>query len=127
MPQQGIHSRISSTTLRRSRSSRGLSVPNKEDNMRSLWKLHCVSTVVLGASRVLAADAAADLAAARATDPVALKWMVGFPPPPEKQIRFEDGSYYKFPQWRWTFSHWREVRPTVAVSRGSFPTLKLEK
>ena len=59
-----------------------------------------------------------DLSAARATDPVALQWMNGFPPPPDKQIRFDDGSFYRFPQWRWSFSHWRELRPTTFVSRG---------
>ena len=64
---------------------------------------------------------AADLSQARATDPVALGEMVGNPPPPDKQIRFEDGSSYRFPQWRWSFSHWRELHPTVAVSRGPTP------
>jgi CubicO group peptidase (beta-lactamase class C family) len=59
-----------------------------------------------------------DLTEARASDPVALGWMVGSPPPPEKQIRFDDGSYFQYPQWRWSFSHWREFRATVNVSRG---------
>jgi CubicO group peptidase (beta-lactamase class C family) len=53
------------------------------------------------------------------TDPRSLGWMQGFPPPPEKQIRFEDGSFYKFPRTRWTFSHARELRPTVNVWRGA--------
>src|SRR5688572_82104 len=44
---------------------------------------------------------------ARATDPNALGWMVGAPPPPEKLIRYDDGSFYRFPQWRWSFSNWR--------------------
>lgn len=51
--------------------------------------------------------------------------MVGSPPPPEKMIRFADGSFYRFPQWRWTFSHWRELRPTIAVSRAGAPALPL--
>jgi CubicO group peptidase (beta-lactamase class C family) len=59
----------------------------------------------------------ADIAKALATDPVALGWMVGAPPPPDKMIRYEDGSFYRFPQWRWTFSHWREFRPTIGVPR----------
>jgi CubicO group peptidase (beta-lactamase class C family) len=71
------------------------------------------------------ADAPIDFAAARATDPNTLGWMVGSPPPPDKLIRFVDGTYYRFPQWRWSFSHWRELRPTVAVPRGSGPTQQL--
>jgi hypothetical protein len=38
-----------------------------------------------------------DFADAAATDPNMLKWMVGSPPPPSKLIRFQDGSYYRFP------------------------------
>jgi len=45
--------------------------------------------------------------------------MVGSPPPPDKLIQYEDGSYFRFPQFRWTFSHWREFWPTIAVTRGS--------
>lgn len=41
----------------------------------------------------------ARLEMARATDPVTLGWMVGSPPPPDKPIRFEDGSFYRFPQY----------------------------
>src|SRR5262245_15335733 len=66
-----------------------------------------------------------DLSAARASDPGAHGWMVGSPPPPDKLIRYADGSFYRFPQWRWTFSHWRELRPTVAISRGSGPAQQL--
>jgi CubicO group peptidase (beta-lactamase class C family) len=75
--------------------------------------------VLLGGTLAAVADTAADLAVARATDPNVLGWMVGSPPPPEKLIRYEDGSFYRFPQWRWSFSHWRELRPTILVSRGS--------
>lgn len=63
--------------------------------------------------------AAQEFADADATDPKALGWMVGAPPSPDKLIRYEDGSFYRFPQWRWSFSHWRQFWPTVAVSRGS--------
>ena len=54
----------------------------------------------------------------RDTDPVKLGWMVGSPPPADKLIRASDGSSYRFPQWRWSFSHWRELVPTIDVSRG---------
>ena len=84
-----------------------------------------VAILLIAGTVAAVADIPADLAKARATDPVALGWMVGSPPPPDKMIRFEDGSFYQFPQWRWTFSHWRELRPTIAVARGSGPTQPL--
>ncbi|MFC5343214.1 serine hydrolase domain-containing protein [Brevundimonas staleyi] len=58
---------------------------------------------------------------AAATDPVAVGWMVGSPPPPERRIRFEDLSFMRFPQIRWSFSHWRELLPTAEISRGDGP------
>jgi CubicO group peptidase (beta-lactamase class C family) len=70
------------------------------------------------------ADEAAD---GRATDPIALQWMVGSPPPPDKIIQYEDRSFYRFPQWRWSFSHWREFVPTAAIPRGSAPTSPLPR
>ena len=59
-----------------------------------------------------------NLAAAAATDPALLGWMVGSPPPPDKTIRFADGSFYKFPQMRWSFSHWSELMPSSDIWRG---------
>ena len=55
---------------------------------------------------------------ARASDPAALGWMQGFPPPPDKIIRFADDSFAAFPQRRWAFSNIRQLVPTRAVSRG---------
>jgi CubicO group peptidase (beta-lactamase class C family) len=52
------------------------------------------------------------------SDPAKMNWMVGSPPPPERIIRFEDGSYFKFPQMRWSVAHFRELMPTTNVSRG---------
>jgi hypothetical protein len=75
----------------------------------------------------LAGSVAADLPDAAQSDPVALGWMVGSPPPPDKTIRFADGSFYKFPQSRWTFSHWREIFPTRNVSRGEGPVSALPR
>src|SRR6202795_2082150 len=54
-----------------------------------------------------------------ASDPIALGWMRGAPPPLAKQIRFEDDRFLEFPQIRWTLSHMRELVPTAAVWRGS--------
>jgi len=56
---------------------------------------------------------------ARASDPVSMGWMAGSPPPPDKIIRYDDGSFLRFPMWRWSFSHWRELVPTVNVPRGT--------
>jgi hypothetical protein len=44
---------------------------------------------------------------AAASDPAVLGWMAGSPPPPDKVIRFSDGSFYRFPQLRWSFSNFR--------------------
>jgi hypothetical protein len=55
---------------------------------------------------------------ADASDPVALGWMQGSPPPPAKQIRFQDDRFLEFPQIRWTLSHMRELAPTTPVWRG---------
>ena len=65
-----------------------------------------------------AQTAAPVLPSAEQTDPARLGWMVGSPPPPEKIIRKDDGSMYKFPQFRWTFSNVRQFGPTTNVSRG---------
>jgi len=55
---------------------------------------------------------------ALASDPVKLGWMVGSPPPPEKLIRFPDGSFRHFPETRWAFSHMRQFVPTSVIPRG---------
>ena len=55
---------------------------------------------------------------AKESDPAVLQWMVGSPPPPDKTIRFEDGSYFLFPAMRWSVSNFRQLMPTVNVSRG---------
>ena len=91
---------------------------------RALALATLASILLVGTPAVFAA-APIDLAAARATDPIAMSWMVGAPPPADKMIRFADGSFFRFPQWRWTFSHWREIRPTIAVSRGTGPVQAL--
>lgn len=61
------------------------------------------------------------------TDPRSLGWMQGFPPPAERTLRFADGSYYEFPQRRWSFSHMRELLPTARVSRGDGPVCSLPR
>jgi hypothetical protein len=62
---------------------------------------------------------------AQASDPVAMGWMVGAPPPSDKIIRFDDGSWFRFPQTRWSFSNIRQLVPTSVVRRGSGPVTTL--
>ena len=78
----------------------------------------CIALFLLSRPEAAQSDRRDEFAKARATDPVALGWMVGSPPPPDKQIRYHDGSFYRFPQRRWSFSNWRQFRPTVNISRG---------
>ena len=59
---------------------------------------------------------------AKASNPVTLGWMQGFPPAADKTIRFTDPDYFAFPKLRWTACHFRELMPTVAVSRGDTAT-----
>ena len=52
------------------------------------------------------------------SDPKKLEWMVGSPPPADKIIRMTDSDYFGFPKLRWTVCHFRQLMPTVSVSRG---------
>jgi CubicO group peptidase (beta-lactamase class C family) len=53
------------------------------------------------------------------TDPQVLGWMKGFPPAPDKIIRFHDDSFRNFPELRWAWSNVRSLVPTVNVWRGA--------
>lgn len=55
------------------------------------------------------------------TDPETLGWMRGFPPPPDRTITFQDGSFRSFPELRWAWSNIRQLVPTVNVWRGAGP------
>ncbi|MFT4872712.1 serine hydrolase domain-containing protein [Congregibacter sp.] len=59
------------------------------------------------------------------SDPKTLAWMLGAPPQPSKLVRYNDLSFYRFPQTRWAFSHFRELMPTKRVWRGVGPTVPL--
>ncbi len=52
------------------------------------------------------------------SDPRKLEWMLGSPPPAHKIIRSTDSDYFSFPKLRWTVCHFRQLTPTVGVSRG---------
>lgn len=60
-----------------------------------------------------------DYADGVASDPIALGWMQGSPPPADKLIRFEDDDTLSFPKIRWSLSHTRETLPTAAIWRGA--------
>jgi CubicO group peptidase (beta-lactamase class C family) len=75
----------------------------------------------------LDAQTAQPLPTAAQTDPKTLGLMQGFPPPPDKTIRFIDGSSARFPNTRWSFSHFRELVPTATVSRGEGPVVPLPR
>ncbi|HET7202769.1 MAG TPA: serine hydrolase [Steroidobacteraceae bacterium] len=86
------------------------------------------ATLLAAFSCLVAAIAHAEpLPDAAASDPVSLGWMQGTPPPPAKLIRTSDGSFYRFPHTRWSFSHWRELFPSSNVSRGEGPVAPLPR
>ncbi len=62
---------------------------------------------------------------AAASDPNVMGWMQGSPPPPEMQVRFDDGGMYTFPKLRWAQSNIRRLLPTTNVSRGDGPVRAL--
>lgn len=59
------------------------------------------------------------IAAAKATDPALLGWMTGAPPAADRLVRWADGSAWRFPQLRWSFSNFRRLMPSAQVSRGN--------
>ena len=63
---------------------------------------------------------------AEESDPAALRWMTGFPPPAEKLIMQPESDFFSFPKLRWTVCHIRELMPTKQVSRGIGAPIPLE-
>jgi len=53
------------------------------------------------------------------SDPIAMGWMQGFPPPEEKRIAQPYADFWSFPKIRWSVCHLRELLPTRNVSRGT--------
>jgi CubicO group peptidase (beta-lactamase class C family) len=54
---------------------------------------------------------------AASSDPVAMGWMQGSPPPAAAQVRWDNGSMWRFPQYRWGFSHMRDLVPSASIGR----------
>lgn len=70
---------------------------------------------------VASASTQSTIPTATETDPETLGWMQGFPPPPDKLITFQNGSFRSFPELRWAWSNIRQLVPTVNVWRGAGP------
>ena len=79
------------------------------------------------ATTVARADDPPKLPTAAESDPAANKVMQGFPPPPDRTVRFFDGTSSKFPGTRWAFSHIRELVPTANVWRGEGAIVPLQR
>lgn len=97
-------------------------------------RLPLIIVGVLGSAALMVPGASAQIQQVPAvilspaeTDPVSMGWMQGSPPPPEKTIKFEDGSFGRFPQTRWSFAHYRELFPTARVGRGKGPIAALPR
>lgn len=69
--------------------------------------------------------AAQPVADSLASDPRAIGWMQGTPPPPDRRISVAAGDFFDFPQLRWTVCHIRNLFPTAAVPRGVEPAVPL--
>lgn len=74
-----------------------------------------VAALALGSASAMAAEPAP--LSAEESDPRVMKWMEGFPPPPDKVITQPDSVYFSFPRLRWSVCHLREFLPTEEVSR----------
>ncbi|HAG77270.1 MAG: 6-aminohexanoate hydrolase [Pseudomonas sp.] len=84
---------------------------------RELAKVHLCCLFGAMACSAYASEPA-EFPDAQTSDPATMGWMVGSPPPADRILRFEDGSYFRFPQMRWSVVNFRQLMPTVNVSRG---------
>lgn len=89
-------------------------MPNVFSNVR--WIL--MGTLVCTGSVSAAAVQPDTPLSAEQSDPRAMGWMTGFPPPPDKLIAQPESNFFSFPKMRWTVCHIRELMPTKQVSRG---------
>jgi CubicO group peptidase (beta-lactamase class C family) len=85
-----------------------------KSNQKLLFLFIAICTGVL--SNAIAQRA--DFVSAEESDPRKLRWMKGFPPPPDKMVMQPQSDYFSFPKLRWTVCHIRELLPTKQVSRG---------
>jgi CubicO group peptidase (beta-lactamase class C family) len=83
--------------------------------------------LLAGLAAVAARAEPAEFPDASASDPAAVGWMQGSPPPPGSVVRYADGSMYRFPQIRWSFANFRQLAPTRNIWRGSGPPAALPR
>ncbi|HEY9039619.1 MAG TPA: serine hydrolase [Roseovarius sp.] len=85
--------------------------------------MKCMIAMALAATvtctGVAVAQETAAPGSAQASDPAALGWMQGFPPPQDKAIRPTDPDFFAFPKRRWSVCHFRQLMPNVAVDNGA--------
>lgn len=79
--------------------------------------------MTVAASQHVAGHAHDGRQSAAETDPVAMGWMQGHPVPADSQVRWDDGSLWRWPQFRWSWSHMRALVPTAPISRGATPSV----
>ncbi len=89
-----------------------------------------VITLAIGIAMMLGsatgASAPPATLSAKESDPRAMGWMEGFPPPEDKIITQPDSVYFSFPKLRWSVCHLREFLPTEEISRGLGAPVALE-
>lgn len=76
-------------------------------------------------SFLLRARQQTDFLTAEESDPVKMGWMRGSPPKNDRILRFDDGSFFRFPGLRWSVAHMRQLMPTVNVPKGLNNPVKL--
>ena len=98
----------------------------------ALFLSACCLAIALNLSRMITAqntpqDSNNITWTAENSNPNLLGWMKGSPPAPDKIIRFDNGTYFQFPQMRWSVCHFEQLMPTKSVSRQLFAAVPFEK
>ncbi len=95
-----------------------MSNPVAQKGFLLLFSLGVLFSCTPKSTHPVGADTKKTFPSAQDSDPIQLGWMQGSPPPEDKIIRAEDQSYAQFPQWRWSVCHFRQLLPSVNVSKG---------
>ena len=82
------------------------------------------SAAILTTTSIAAAPAVTDAAS---SDPIKMGWMVGAPPAVDRTLRPYDMKAFQFPAMRWSASNFRQLMPTVNVSRGLGAPIPLQE
>lgn len=78
------------------------------------------AAALLAASPLAAQSAASrPVPSAAQSDPVAIGLMQGAPVPPDRQVRWDNGSMWAFPNTRWAFSNMQALTPTAPIARAA--------